>query len=126
MKSGSFPENDAHEEAGDPVWQLLGRAPRPEPDGWFTARTLARCRNSVGGPEAAAESGRGLWRWALGMTLGVGLATLMITRISTEQMQDAQQKNVQEAFDIVASMDADADGDNANSTPPASWQDSSL
>jgi hypothetical protein len=125
MKSGSFPGNDARDEACDPVWQLLGRAPRPEPDGWFTARTLARCRNSVGGAEAVAKSGRGVWRWALGMTLGLCLATLMITQISTEQVQDARQKNVQEAFDIVASMDADADSDNAASPPP-SWQDSSL
>ncbi len=29
----------------DPVWKLLGSAPIQEPEGWFTARTLARLRH---------------------------------------------------------------------------------
>jgi hypothetical protein len=26
------------------LWELLGRSPRPEAEGWFSARTLARLR----------------------------------------------------------------------------------
>jgi hypothetical protein len=121
MSAQPLPE-DAAAEANDPLWRLLGRVPVPEPDGWFTARTLARCRLSSPGPE---KRGGMVWRWALGLTLAVGVASLAIVRNESRPVVDDQQKNVQEAFGIVASLNTDNDSDGSAITP-ASWQDSSL
>ena len=116
MSDGLFDHDEAGAEINDPVWRLLGRAPMPRPDGWFTARTLARCRT----PE---RRGWGVWRWALGMGLGLAVAAVAVTRLQDDQVV-AKQKNVQEAFDIVASVGTDAD--NSSDTAPTSWEDSSL
>jgi hypothetical protein len=129
MREG-FPPDDDRAEAGDPVWGLLARSPRPEPDAWFAVRTLARCRHA----EVRAESrslmlGR-FWRWALGTGLGVGLAALLMTTSApTDSPQPASQKNVQEAFEIMASMGSDSDStasSSASSSSSTAWQDSSL
>jgi len=107
----------------DPVWQLLARAPRPEPDGWFAARTLARCR------DAGRRMGKGwapigrVWRWALGGGFGVCLtAFLVVTQIRPNPAGVDDQKSVQEAFEIVANVGSDSDSSSSSST----WQDSSL
>ncbi len=115
MSAGWFDQDEAGAETNDPVWRLLGRAPLPQPDGWFTARTLALCR-------APQRRGWGLGRWALGMGLGLALAAVAVTRLQDEQV--AKQKNVQEAFDIVASLGTDADS--SSESAPTSWEDSSL
>ena len=107
------------------VERLLGRAPMPEPDAWFAARTLARCRSE----KQEAVSLTRIWRWALGGGLGICLAvSLLVVQVSQvapdDQTQNAdQQKNVQEAFEIMASNDnSDNDSSSASTT---SWQDSS-
>lgn len=111
--------------AGDPLWDLLGRAPMPEPDGWFAARTLARCR-SEGRAAVSFVRFSPMWRWALGGGLGLCLAvTLLTAQMHTTQMN--KQKNVQEAFEIMASIDTDSDGSISPATSSSSsWQDSSL
>ncbi|HUB66181.1 MAG TPA: hypothetical protein VL981_01695 [Candidatus Methylacidiphilales bacterium] len=105
----------------DPVWQLLARAPLPEPDGWFVVRAVARCRQA--GREAEKSLGR-FWRWALGGGSGVCLAAiLMMSQIQTRPAPPvaADDKNVQEAFEIVAAVGPDSDSAPASLT----WQDSS-
>jgi hypothetical protein len=119
------PDNrNARLDENDPVWQLLARAPQPEPDAWFTARTLARCR------QAGEQLERGwmpigrIWRWALGGGLGVCLAVvLMVTQMQVQSTAPAaDQKNVQEAFEVVANLGSDSDSSSTSST----WQDNSL
>jgi hypothetical protein len=126
MKAGP-PNNhsqDVRLDENDPVWRLLARIPRPEPDAWFTMRTLARCRHEVmrsGGisPVWPVRFGR-MWRWALGGGLALSMALALVTTQSYSE--NDKQKNVQEAFEIVASMDTDSDSSSSSS----SWQDSSL
>jgi hypothetical protein len=128
MKAGppNSPQNERGDEfdlANDPVWRLLAQAPRPEPDAWFAARTLVRCRHEgLGGETSAGFSLSKLarmWRWALGGGLALSMAvTLVVTQIQSEKVDT--QKNVQEAFEIMASIDSDSD------TSSSSWQDSSL
>ncbi len=96
----------------------------PEPDAWFAARTLARCRSEK---ESAVSFGR-IWRWALGGGLGICLAVSLlvtqVTHVAPAQPQNAdQQKSVQEAFEIMASVD---NSDTDSSAASTSWQDSSL
>jgi hypothetical protein len=109
----------------DPVWQLLARAPRPEPDAWFAARTLARCRHAGAAVEKAWTPVGRIWRWALGGGLGVCLAAiLMVPQINRPSESGSDDhKNVQEAFEIVATVGTD----NADSStaPSSTWQDSS-
>jgi len=117
MKAGPPPNPSQDMDENDPVWQLLARAPRPEPDAWFTARTLARCRNEKTAGVSGTRLAR-IWRWSLGGGLGFCLAMiLMVAQVHSQKV--AQQKNVQDAFEFMASFDADSD-----SSP--SWQDSSL
>lgn len=109
-------------EENDPLWRLLAQAPRPEPDAWFAARTMARCRHEglgVEQPTFAAFSR--VWRWVLGGGVAVSMAVaLMVNQAQTEKAE--KQKNVQEAFEIMASIDT---GD-TDSSSSSSWQDSSL
>ncbi len=108
---------DENDPLSDPVWRLLARSPRPEPDAWFAARTLARCRNEAPAREAAPFVR--MWRWALGGGLALSMAlALVVTQIRSQT--DDRQKNVQEAFEIMASIDSDSD------TTSSSWQDSSF
>ena len=114
---------DLRGDENDPLWRLLGESPRPEPDAWFTARTLARCRHAGLVVESGLQSFSRLWRWALGGGLGVCLAVvMMVAQTHSETPVPDKQKSVQEAFEIVASIDT-SDSD-SSSTP--SWQDSSL
>jgi hypothetical protein len=126
MKAGP-PNNspqDVRLDENDPVWRLLARAPRPEPDAWFAARTLARCRHEGLGTESGVGAFIGLarmWRWALGGGLALSMAlVLVVTQINSEKAEN--QKNVQEAFEIMASIDTDSDSSSSSS----SWQDSSF
>ncbi len=112
-------ENDA----ADPLWRLLAQSPRPEPDAWFAARTLARCRLEGHADETrpyALSHLAMIWRWALGGGLALVMALAFVMKQVQSQSAD-NQKNVQEAFEIVASMDTDSD-----SSSSSSWQDSSL
>ena len=108
----------------DPVWRLLEESPRPEPDAWFTVRTLARCRLAETEDEPRGMAWKGLWRWMLGTGLGFGLAVvLMVTHVSSSMsVTSDKKKNAQEAFEIMASLNS-SDSDSTSST---SWQDSSL
>jgi hypothetical protein len=127
MKAGNssdLPQGSDLDPRHEAVWRLLGRAPMAEPDAWFAARTLARCRSEK---KAEISLGR-IWRWALGGGLGVCLAVSLlvtqVTHVAPVQSQNVdQQKNVQEAFEIMASID-NSDTDSAATS--TSWQDSSL
>ena len=128
MKAGPPPHDRPgfSPDESDSVWALLGRAPLPEPDGWFTARTLARCRHEGLAVDAGAGApGRfaQVWRWSLGGGLGLCLAVvLLVAQTHSEKVAETvdKQKNVQDAFAIMASVDSDSD---SSSSP---WQDSSL
>jgi len=126
MKAGSpqDPAQNIRGDENDPVWRLLAQAPRPEPDAWFTVRTLARCRHEGLGADSLAWFPRlaGMWRWALGGGLALCMAfALVVTQIQSENEKTDNQKSVQEAFEIMASVDTDSD-----SSTSSTWQDSSL
>lgn len=117
--------NDSQTDLNDPVWRLLDRTPMPQPDAWFAARTLARCRHEDLRGEPGWIAFSRVWRWMLGGGLGLSLGIAFVaTQIRSESVTHVQQKNVQEAFAIVASLGADPDS-SAN-TGTSSWQDSSL
>jgi hypothetical protein len=112
--SNNCPQN-ARLDENDPVWRLLGKSSLPEPDGWFAARTLARCRNEGVSTHWPLQ----VWRWAVGGGLAVCLAiALVFSQVHSEKVD--QQKDVQDAFEIMASIDTDQD---SSSSP---WQDTSL
>jgi hypothetical protein len=103
----------------DALWHLLGRAPMPEPHPWFATRTLARCRTEG---QSVARGIGSLWHWALGGGLGICLAVgLLVAQIHSADVD--KQKNVQEAFAIMASADT---GDVDSSSTSSPWPDSSL
>jgi hypothetical protein len=107
--NGGTPHDHAPDDRlndNDPLWRLLAQAPRAEPDAWFAARTMARCRNE--GP--------------VGGGLAVMLAAALVVQNQVQTEKADKQQSVQEAFEIVASMNADSD----SSSSPSSWQDSSL
>jgi len=107
----------------DPVWKLLAESPRPEPDAWFAVRTVARCRNAGLGFDWLAF--RGILRWSLCGGLGICAAVLLLSpHIRSELKAPDQKKNVQEAFEIMASMDTTSTDSTSSST--STWQDSSL
>ena len=123
MKAGpNDSPRDAQLDENDPVWRLLGHAPRPEPEAWFAARTLARCRREGRGVISFTGFVR-VWRWALSGGLGLGLALMfLVAQIQSEKID--KQKKVQEAFEIMASVDTDSDS--TSTLPSSSWQDPSL
>jgi hypothetical protein len=116
--SRDFPTGDELDPRDDALERLLDRAPLPEPDAWFAARTLALCRSEKQSAQALAR----IWRWALGGGLGICLAvSLLMTQIAPfENPKVDQHQNVQEAFEIVASMD---NSDTESSATSTSWQD---
>ena len=118
-----LPQGNDLDPRHEAVERLLGRAPMPEPDAWFTARTMARCRSEK---QEAVFLTR-IWRRVLGGGLGICLAVTLVvaqvTQVAPVQTQGVdQQKNVQEAFEIMASSDNSDTDSQASST---SWQDSS-
>jgi len=124
MSAGFTHDDDLATDAGeenDPLWRLLGRAPLPPPDGWFTVRTLARCRHAGAPVEAWGRLSSRLWRWALGSGLGLCLCLFLAARLHPQPVVSPNQKGVQEAFEIMASLPNDPD-----STSSSTWQDSSL
>jgi len=109
------------------VERLLGRVPMPQPDPWFAARTLARCRSE----RQEAVSLTRIWRWVLGSGLGVslavGLLAVQVKQVAPVNAPSAdQQKSVQEAFEIMASSDNSDNDATSPSASSTSWQDSSL
>ena len=118
------PNDKPHEprlDDNDPVWRLLAESPLAEPDAWFAVRTIARCRNAGVGAEGISV--RGIWRWALGSGLAVCLAVfLLVPHDQPQAPLPDKQKNVQEAFEIMASIDSS----DSSSSSSSSWQDSSL
>jgi len=125
MKSPQ-PDRDSPLDDRDPLWRLLGESPRPEPDAWFSVRTLALCREATIAAETRALSSfNGMWRWVLGGGLSVCLAVFLLVPQSphVHPAPAAEQKSVQDAFQILASFDS-SDSDSSSST--SSWQDSSL
>ena len=125
--SSDRPEMDDLDPRHEAVERLLARAPMAEPDAWFAARTLARCRTE----KQETVSLTRIWRWALGGGLGICLAVsllvVQVTQVAPVQAQNAdQQKSVQEAFEIMASNDNSDNDASSSSAPTTSWQDSSL
>ncbi len=113
----SMPDDVAEER--DPVWRLLDAAPAPLPDPWFAARTVARCR-LASNAEVRSGAVSFAWRWALGL----GACAALVLGVSSHHQAAVagQQKGVQEAFEIMATMDPDSDA----SATSSSWTDSSL
>lgn len=124
MRAGTPYDDDRHPHAeeNDPVWRLLAKSRPPEPDVWFAVRTLARCRHAEAPVESHGPAWSHLWRWVLGTGLGICLTVLVVTHV--ESANDNHQKNVQEAFEIMASLGNDSDASPSSSS--TSWQDSSL
>jgi hypothetical protein len=124
MSASSFDFDNDRTEASDPVWRLLAQSKVSEPDPWFAVRTLARCRNEGLAAESRLLTLDRAWRWALGAGLGVCLGLFFISpRVQPASAPSTQ--GVQEAFEIIASMEPDADA-SASSSNSSSWQDSSL
>jgi hypothetical protein len=117
------PLPDSRLDDNDPLWRLLAQAPRPEPDAWFSARTMARCRNEGLGSDnrIGVHTFSRIWRWALGGGLAFCMAVALVVQNQAQSQQADNQQKVQEAFEIVASMDTDSD----SFSSPSSWQDSS-
>jgi hypothetical protein len=111
-----------HDFPPDPLDRLLDLSPLPQPDPWFTARTMARCRLSQPADRLGFFRSLRFWsRWAL-----PGLCVLFVAGLSLQQAHRIhtlaihhQQAEVQEAFEAIASMDTDSD-------TSSSWLDSSL
>jgi len=107
----------------DPLFRLLAQSPRPEPDAWFAARTMARCRHEgVSSDERMnARTFVRIWRWALGGGLAAAMAVALMVNSQPQPTATETPSSVQDAFEIVASVDSDSD-----SSSSSSWQDSSL
>jgi len=105
-------------EDSDLLDRLLGLAPLPAPDAWFTARTLARCRMSQPDARPILSWSR-VWRsWA-----AAGVFTLCVAGFGVQQihrnhtLRKHHQHSAQEAFEVISTVSKDSD---------SSWQDSSL
>jgi hypothetical protein len=98
-------------ESSDPLDRLLLRAPLAQPDGWFTARTVARCRYSEPSRNNRFLAWTHFWpRWAIGGVFGLFLCAFTLQQVHhSQKIHSHKQKNLQEAFEIVASMGTDSD-----------------
>ena len=107
----------------DPLFRLLAQSPRPEPDAWFAARTIARCRHEGLSSDERVDARIFVraWRWALGGGLAAAMAVALLVNSQPHPATTETQSSVQDAFEIVASVDSDSD-----SSSSSSWQDSSL
>jgi hypothetical protein len=110
MSSRSNPADPFPSQGTDPLDRLLLRAPLLEPDTWFAARTVARCRNSERARSIFAWNR--FWpRWAVGGVLGLFLGALTLQKIHhSEKVSFNKQRHVQEAFEVLATLDNDPDG----------------
>jgi hypothetical protein len=117
------PSPDVRLDDSDPVFRLLAQSPRPEPDAWFAARTMARCRNEGMSSDERmnARLFARVWRWALGGGLAAAMAVALMVNSQPRTPVAETQSKLQDAFEIVASVDSDSD-----SSSSSSWQDSSL
>jgi hypothetical protein len=115
MKFG-LPPDEAPLDERDPLWRVLGGSPLPEPDAWFTVRTLSRIQREAA--PKAKWSFRHVMRWSLG---GISLCAVLAFSAVQVHTEKTKQKNVQEAFEIMASFDSDSD---SNATP--SWEETAL
>ena len=115
--NGSHQPNHAPEDF-DLLDRVLGAAPLPEPDAWFTARTLARCRSSQPSAPATISCGSFWRRWAVLGTLALCLTGFGLQQLHRNMtLRRHHQHSAQEAFEVISKMDNDSD---------SSWQDSSL
>jgi hypothetical protein len=96
-------------EKNDPLWNLLGKSPLPQPEPWFAARTLARLRRELDRSYAWSR----LFRWALGGAVA-GLIVCAVTW-NLEDKSALQTIQLQAALEQVA----DNNGDDL-------WQESAL
>jgi hypothetical protein len=105
------PENDLLD-------RVLGAAPLPEPDAWFTARTLARCRSSQPTARPAVSWGY-LWRrWAVAGVFALSLAGFGLQQLHRNMtLRRHHQHSAQDAFEVISRIDNNSD---------SSWQESSL
>ncbi len=112
---------DPRHEAVD---RLLGRAPMPQPDAWFAARNdgaLPDEKAATVSPGACMALGG---RQRLGSVPRGGVACRSGTARHAHAVGSGQSaENVQEAFEIMASID---NSDTDSAAPSTSWQDSSL
>ena len=98
--------------------RLLGVAPLPAPDAWFTVRTLARCRSSR--PSATLPlSWSRVWRgWAVAGVFTLCLAAFGLQQVHRNHtLRQHHQHRTQEAFEVISQVDNDSD---------LTWQDTSL
>ena len=135
MKAGPNhdPSPEYRSEENDPLWDLLAQSPRPEPDAWFAARTMARCRHEGLSAERLMPV-RGvfskIWRWLVGGGLVASFAAVLLISQTFQAVQTdtaEKQKNVQEAFEVMATIDNnDSDSSSSSTSTSTSWQDTSL
>jgi hypothetical protein len=105
-------------EAPDPLDRLLGVAPLPAADAWFTARTLARCRASRPDGRVVLSWSHFWRRWAIAGVFSLCLAGFGLQQLHRNQtLRRHHQHSAQEAFEVISRVDNDSD---------SSWQDSSL
>ena len=122
MKTGppNEPPRDARLDENDPVWRLLARSPRAEPEAWFAARALARCRREGLSVESSARFAMlaRAWRWALGGVLAFSMALAFVTtQVHSHSKKVDKQQKVQRAFELMASIDTDSDSSPPSSSP---------
>lgn len=91
----------------DPLWELLGRARRPEPSPWLATRIIAAART-----RDAASSRRpllALWRW---LALPAGVAAIVIATLTVRHpfyRQPAESPQLFAAFEAFANNAFEAD-----------------
>lgn len=85
----------------DPLWELLGRARRPELSPWLATRIMAAARARGAGLGRSAF--RSLWRW---LALPAGVAAIMIAVLTVNRpaapSQSAESPQLFAAFEAFA------------------------
>lgn len=91
----------------DPLWELLGRARRPEPSPWLTTRIMAAVRSDQ--EHGAPLSVRKIWRW-LAIPAGIAAVVLSILAINgTSVQKPAESSQLFAAFEAFANNTFEAD-----------------
>jgi hypothetical protein len=102
----------------DVLDRLLDAAPLPEPDAWFTARTLARCRSSQPTARPTVSWGYFWRRWAVAGVFALSLSGVGLQQLHRNMtLRRHHQHRAQEAFEVISQMDNNSE---------SSWQESSL